>query len=99
MGGDPMTAIPVRTKQPDEIRTVPFDFAPKLASGVVLTGAPTTFAAAGVTIVGATVVGAQVLVQVSGGTLATTYKVTCRIGATNGDVLELDVNLRIAEEN
>ena len=91
--------LPVRTKQPDEIRTIPFDFGPKLGVGAQLTGSPTTVAEAGITVVGSAIAAPVVNVQVSGGALGTTYKVTCKIGATNGDLLELDVNLRIAEEN
>lgn len=92
-------SLPVRTKQPDEIRTIPYDFGPKIAAGASLTGSPTVTAAAGVTVVGSTLSGTVVLAQVSGGTLGTTYKVTAKINVTNGDLLEMDVLLRIAEEN
>jgi hypothetical protein len=92
-------SLPVRTKQPDEIRTLAFDFGPKIALGARLTGAPTVSAAVGITVLASTVDGTLVLAQVSGGTLGTTYQVTAKVNVTNGDLLEMDVLLRIAEEN
>lgn len=93
--------IPVLTKQPDEIMTVPFDFAGMFLRGVTVSGfaAGSPSADAGVTIVGSALNGFVALVQVSGGTLGTTYKVTARVNGSNGDRRELDLNLRIAEEN
>jgi hypothetical protein len=91
----------VRTKQPDEIATILFDFANKFPSGVTLTGFATSSpsAEAGVTIDASSISGHYALVQVSGGTLGSTYKVTARVNGSNGDRRELDVMLRIAEEN
>lgn len=91
--------LPVRVKQPAEVVTIPFEYAPCLLEGTTLTGSPTATADAGLSVLGSSVSGTRCLVQVSGGTLGVTYKVTCKISATNGDLHELDVNLRIAEEN
>lgn len=91
---------PIRTKQPAEIRTLTFDFGFKLASGATLTGSATVTVPAGLTHVGSPTVGTKtVTIQVSGGTLGQTYPVSVRCGATNGDILELDVLVRVADEN
>ena len=91
--------LPYRWKQPDEVRTLTFDFARKLVSGATLTGTPTVVAQTGLTVGAGTIAGSTVSAQVSGGTLGSEYKVTCRCGVSNGDVLELDVMIRVAEEN
>lgn len=94
-----MALLPVRVKQPDEIRTLTFDFARKRVPGTTLS-APVLLAEAGLTVVGSpSIAEALVIGQISGGTLGSTYKVTCRVTASNADVLELDVNIRVAEEN
>lgn len=94
-----MSLVPVRVKQPDEIVTVPFDFGPKLAKGATIVGSATAFAAAGLTVLGSSVVAPIVNVQVSGGALGTTYRLTCRVNVSNGDLRELDCDVRVAEEN
>jgi hypothetical protein len=93
--------VPVRTKQPDEIVTIPFDFSNKFPAGVTMTGfaAGSPSADSGVTILGSSLSGFTALVQVSGGALGQTYNVSCRVNGSNGDRRELDVTLRIAEEN
>jgi hypothetical protein len=93
--------IPVLTKQPDEIATIPFDFSAKFPAGVTVTGfaAGSPTAATGLTIVGSALTGYTALVQVSGGQLAQTYRVTARVDGSNGDRRELDADIRIAEEN
>ena len=94
-----MALLPVRVKQPDEIRTLTFDFTHKKVPGTTL-ASPLVIAESGLTVVGApTLADPLVMGQVSGGTLGVTYKVTCRVTASNGDVLELDVLIRVVEEN
>jgi hypothetical protein len=88
---------PIRYKQPAEIITLTFDYAPVLSVGATLTGSATVTAAAGLTVVGSTVASPLVNVQVSGGTLAATYAVSCRISDTLGNLHELDVEVGIRE--
>ena len=101
MSTSSLPALPVRYKQPAEIRTLTFDFSAKLAHNATLTGTPTTVGESGITVGAGTISsnGKLVSMKVSGGSLGTTYKVTCRCGATNGDTLELDCHVTIAEVN
>jgi len=91
--------LPIRTKQPDEIRSLTFDFRAKLPAGVTLSGNPTTFGDAGITVGLGTIIGKTVTLQVSGGELGHDYKVTVRVDATNGDHVELDVIVKVREQN
>jgi hypothetical protein len=95
----PVLGHPVRTKQPAEVVTIPFSFRSKLPPGVGLTGVPTVIVPPGLTLVQVAVADPVVHVQVSGGQLGETYQVSCLIGCTNGDVRELDVLIRVADEN
>lgn len=89
-----------RTKQPDETRTLTFEFSDKLATGDALTGAATITADTGLTVAGATVSGTTVTCQVSGGAHGSNYNVSCKMSTTQGDVLELDALIAvIANEN
>ena len=92
-------AFPKRLKQPDEKRTLTFDFSAKIVPGTTLTGAATLIAETGLTVSSGTVAATTVTCQVSGGILGTAYKVTCRCNATNGDILELDATVVIKEVN
>lgn len=88
---------PIRYKQPGETRTVPFEFVDKLASGDTLTGLPTVVADPGLTVVTSAVAGTLVNVRVSGGTNGAGFNLSCKIGTTQGDLLELDAFIYVLE--
>jgi hypothetical protein len=90
--------IPTRRKQPTEKRTLTFEFAEKLAPGDALTGSPTITASSGITATAGSKSGTTVSTQVSGGTAGNEYTVSCRIGTTQGDVLELDVVVEVRDD-
>jgi hypothetical protein len=90
-----MLPTPERTKTPLEARALTFEFSDKLAPGDTLTGSATITPATGITAAGTLVTGTKVNTRLSGGTDGRDYLVTCRIGTTLGDTLELDVLLLV----
>lgn len=84
-------ALPIRIKYAGEARLLTFNFAPKLASGAVLSGGATVTASPGLT-VGAPssdLANGLVTVLVSGGQLDSDYTVTCQHATSNGETLIL----------
>jgi hypothetical protein len=95
----PKRPLPYRYKQPDEVRTLTFDFSKKLLAGAQITGAATLTAEPGVTVSAGFVSHPTVTCLVSGGTLREKYQIRCRVGATNGEVLSLAMTLGIEIAN
>lgn len=88
---------PTLIKQPEEIRTLTFDFSGKLTDEDTLTGSPTTSVdpVSGLTFANPTVANPKASVQVSGGSDGNIYLVTMQINTTKGDRLQLSVYIKV----
>lgn len=84
-------------KQVAEARNVRFNY------GTKMNVTDTVSAVVGITAPGGITVSAPVLATplvtalVSGGTVNTTYRLSCLVTTTQGETLELDVNVRVAD--
>lgn len=95
-----MNTAPTRFKQAAEVRTITFDFGTKLNTGdavaSVVGGALEV--ATGITASPPSVVLNKVTSLISGGSVSLTgYRISCRVTTTQGETLELDVNVRVAD--
>jgi len=93
-----MTTAPTMFKQVAEARTVTFNFGSKVNTGDTVSAVVAVDAAAGITAAAGVIVGNKVTSLISGGTISSTpYRVSCRVTTTQGETLELDVNVRVAD--
>jgi len=88
-------SVPLVYKQPGEVRTAVFDFVDKLATDDTLTGSPTMVYPSGITESASARSGNRVTSRMSGGTAETIYRIACQCATTNGDTLELDLDVYV----
>lgn len=93
----PQIVVPTRTKQPDEIRTLTFNFESKLAQNDAITGSPTVTKDDGIDIITTQVSGNLVTLRISGGQDQNNYKINVGIATDLGDFVELDVIIRVRD--
>lgn len=93
----PQTVVPVRTKQPDEIAYLTFDFGTKLVSGDAITGAPIITFDTGISILSSQVSGNLVTLRIGGGADQKLYKINVRMNTNLNASPELDVYIRIRD--
>lgn len=84
-------------KAPAEIRNHALGVAKLIAVGHTLTAATWSNSPAGLTIVTSSIdlANARAVVKVSGGTVGTDYRLTCRFTTSDGQVRQRDIRLRI----
>ena len=87
---------PVVWKQPGEARVVTFDFASKLNTGDTVT-AIASLLAPGLTVTAQLRTGNKVSALLAGGTIDETHRVNCRVTTTQGETLELDVDVEVLD--
>jgi hypothetical protein len=88
---------PVRWKQPDEVRTITFDFTSKLLPGDTVASI-VALVAPGLTVAGTVLTNNKVTALLSGGALDTTVRVSCRVTTTpGGETLELDCDVEVLD--
>ena len=91
-----MSYAPTIVKQAGEARTVTFDFTNKLQAGdTIATVVGGALEATGITVSAPSIVGSKVSALVSAGT--DKHRISCRVTTTQGEMLELDVDVRIAD--
>lgn len=95
----PARRPPYRYKHPDETRVLTFDFSKKLLGNAQITGEATFTSDQGVTVSSGLVAHPTVTCLVGGGVLGQKYSISCRMSATNGEVLALTVLLGIENAN
>lgn len=91
-----MSNAPTRTMQSREARYITFDFSTKLAPGDSVAAVVAVEAAAGITVSAPSLVGANVTALLSGPSLAK-HLISCRVTTAQGETLELDAVVRVAE--
>ncbi|SRR6266446_9181786 len=91
---------PILQKQPDEVRTVTFEFADKLNTADTITSgsvAGSITADTGITFSAPSQDVTRINTKISAGTVDQNYRVNCRITTAQGETLELDVIIQIRE--
>lgn len=84
-------------KDPQAVLDWAFDWTNWLATGETITGTPTITVESGLTKDSQSNTTTKVTVWLSGGTLATTYKVACRITTNQGRTDERTIGIRITD--
>jgi len=96
-----MTArlLPTKLMQPEETRTLTFEFGEKLAIGDSLAGPATVDVVPSGTLASsaAVVSGTRVLVRLAGGTNGADYAVNAEVATTLGDLLRLSATVQVRE--
>lgn len=91
------TTAPTHFKQVAEARTVTFNYGTKMNTGDTVSAVVGITSTAGITVSAPVLATPRVTALVSGGTVNTTYRLSCLVTTTQGETLELDVNLRVAD--
>lgn len=91
---------PTVYKQVGEARVMTFDFGSKMNTSDTVTAVVggALDSPVGITVSAPTITGNKVSALISGGSITNTpYRISCRVTTSQGETLELDVNVRVAD--
>lgn len=83
------------TKQPDEVLNIVFDFSSAIDDEVSITINQISVSSDEIAITNELVSGQNVTMKLSGGLTGKTYKVTCLVDTSDGEVLEADGKVKV----